>query len=219
MSNDTQTKMEPMFLPGVEHNPQPSPYADAIRAAQAAGQEYPQIWHMFAFKPRATEHLARFTQEVLREPAPLTPGFRELIAAFTSAGNRCPFCARSHISFAASLLNRERNSPGCSEPIDGEAYVESVVNDLDHSALSEKEKALLRFVAKVNHHSPHISAQDMQPLYAVGWDDEAIWYAITICALFNFYNRWILASGVHELSRESHREGGERSALMGYVRK
>jgi hypothetical protein len=83
-------KMEPMFLPGVEHNPQPGPYADALRMMQAAG-EYPQIWHMFAFRPNATDHLARFTQEIMREPAPLSPWIRELIAAFTSARNECPF--------------------------------------------------------------------------------------------------------------------------------
>jgi hypothetical protein len=83
--------MDPMFLPGVEKNPQPGPFADMIRTMQAAGSEYSQIWHMFAFKPEATNHLARFTQEILRGPAPLTPGIRELIAAFTSARNHCPF--------------------------------------------------------------------------------------------------------------------------------
>lgn len=83
--------MKPMFLPGVENNPQPSPYLDAIRTLQAAGQEYPQIWHLFAFRPKATAHLAAFTQEILREPGPLTSGFRELIAAYTSARNHCPF--------------------------------------------------------------------------------------------------------------------------------
>ena len=80
-----------MFLPDVEKNPKPSPYADALHMMQAAGGEYPQIWHMFAFLPKATEHLARFTQEILREPSPLSPGLRELIAAFTSAENECPF--------------------------------------------------------------------------------------------------------------------------------
>jgi alkylhydroperoxidase family enzyme len=82
---------KPMFLPAVEQNPQPGPYFDSLRAMQSAGKEYPKIWHLFAFRPRATEHLARFTQEVLREPGPLTPGFRELIAAYTSARNHCPF--------------------------------------------------------------------------------------------------------------------------------
>jgi alkylhydroperoxidase family enzyme len=80
-----------MFLPGVEKNPQPGPYTDAIAAMKTSGLEYPQIWHMFAFKPAATSHLARFTQEIMREPAPLSPGLRELIAAYVSARNECPF--------------------------------------------------------------------------------------------------------------------------------
>jgi hypothetical protein len=83
--------MEPMFLPGVEHGAKPSAYLDAIRMMQGNGSEYPQIWHLFAYLPSATEHLARFTQEILRGPAPLSPGLRELIAAYTSVRNRCPF--------------------------------------------------------------------------------------------------------------------------------
>lgn len=83
--------MEPMFLPDVEHNSKPSPYLDAIRAMQKTSPEYPQIWHLFGFWPRATEHLARFTQEIMREEAPLSPGLRELIAAYTSYRNDCPF--------------------------------------------------------------------------------------------------------------------------------
>ena len=90
---------------------------------------------------------------------------------------------------------------------------------MEASGLSDKEKALFRFVEKVNHDSPRITAADMQPLYAAGYDDEAIWYAITVCSLFNFYNRWIDASGVHALSDDAHRQGGKRSAAMGYVRK
>jgi alkylhydroperoxidase family enzyme len=90
MGDKPNVKMAPMFLPGVANNPQPGPYADALRMMQAAG-EYPQIWHLFAFKPRATDHLARFTQEIMREPAPLSPWLRELIAAYTSARNDCPF--------------------------------------------------------------------------------------------------------------------------------
>ncbi len=83
--------MKPMFLPEVEANPQPGPWADSIRSMQSAGKEYPQIWHMFAFRPHATEHLARFTQEVMHGEAPLSPGLRELIAAYTSYQNDCPF--------------------------------------------------------------------------------------------------------------------------------
>jgi len=93
-----------------------------------------------------------------------------------------------------------------------------VLKDLETSALDAKDKALLRFVDKVNHESQRISPADMQPLYDVGWEDDAIYYAITVCALFNFYNRWIDASGVHALSDEAHRQGGKRSAKSGYAR-
>jgi alkylhydroperoxidase family enzyme len=93
-----------------------------------------------------------------------------------------------------------------------------VLRDLENSALDEKHKALFRFVAKVNQDSPRITAGDMAPLYQAGWDDEAIYFAITVCALFNFYNRWADASGVHALSEEAHRQGGKRTAAHGYVR-
>ena len=96
--------------------------------------------------------------------------------------------------------------------------MEGVLRDLETSQLEEKDKALMRFVAKVNRASPEMTAADMQPLHKVGWNDEAIYYAITVCALFNFYNRWIDATGVHALSDEAHRQGGIRSATHGYVR-
>ena len=103
--------------------------------------------------------------------------------------------------------------------VDGESLVKGVLRDLETSGLDDKHKALFRFVSRVNEESQKITSDDMQPLYAAGWDDEAIYFAITVCALFNFYNRWIDASGVHALSDEAHREGGKRSAIHGYVRK
>jgi hypothetical protein len=83
--------MEPMFLSEVERNPQPGAYRDLIEVMQRQGSEYPQIWHLFGYLPSATVHLARFTQEILRGPSPLSPGMRELIAAYTSQRNDCPF--------------------------------------------------------------------------------------------------------------------------------
>jgi hypothetical protein len=73
-------------------------------------------------------------------------------------------------------------------------------------------------VDKVNRDSPRITPADMTPLRDAGWTDEAIYFTVTVCALFNFYNRWIDATGVHVMSDEAHREGAVRSAKMGYVR-
>lgn len=83
--------MKPMFLPDVQKNPKGGGYAEIIDQMKASGGEVSQIFYLFAFKPEMTEHLCRFTQAVMRGPSPLSPGLRELIAAFTSKQNRCPF--------------------------------------------------------------------------------------------------------------------------------
>jgi hypothetical protein len=84
--------MEHMFLKDVEAHKGNDNYTRSIEAMLKAGQtEYPQILHMFSFKIAATQHLERFTQEIMREPAPLSPGIRELIAGYTSKLNECPF--------------------------------------------------------------------------------------------------------------------------------
>lgn len=94
----------------------------------------------------------------------------------------------------------------------------SVLADIESSGLDDRHKALFRFVDKVNHDSPRIAPADIESLYTAGWTDEAIYFAITVCALFNFYNRWVDATGVHAMSDEAHREGGKRMAAQGYVR-
>jgi alkylhydroperoxidase family enzyme len=97
--------------------------------------------------------------------------------------------------------------------------VKAVVENFESSPLNDSEKVLFRFLDRVNSDSPAIQAGDLDTVRAAGWTDEQIYYAITVCALFNFYNRWIDATGVHPLSEEAHREGGKRSAATGYVRK
>ena len=198
-------RMEPLYLPDVENNPQPSAYADLIQAARADGPEYWQIWHLFAFRPQMTIHLGRFTHALMFEPGPIPPALRELIATYTSSLNQCPFCLRSHAAVTAHLLHDE-------------TLVRQVVEDLEASSLPENEKVLLRFVRKVTQESFKINAGDMRPLHDAGWDDAAIYYAITVSALFNFYNRWISSTGVHPVSQETHQLHAAKIAQRGYVR-
>ena len=204
----TATAMEPIYLPGVENNPQPSPYLDLINAVKAnpeAGAEYWQIWHLLAFRPEMTIHLGRFTHAVMYEPGPIEPSLRELIATYTSSLNQCQFCMRSHAAVTSQLLN---------DP----ALVQQVIDNLDTAPIPDSQKALLYFVRKVTLESYKITRDDMQPLNAHGWDDAAIYYAITVSALFNFYNRWINSTGVHPVSAENHALHAAKIATRGYVR-
>lgn len=65
--------------------------AEGIRANEAAGLPVPGIWRLFAHRPALADRLGALAQEVLRGPSPLSPGFRELIAAFVSSRNHCLF--------------------------------------------------------------------------------------------------------------------------------
>ncbi|MBV9610587.1 MAG: peroxidase [Acidobacteria bacterium] len=79
-----------MFLHQVEDGPGRGVYAKMIEMMRGSGA-MPQIFHLFAFKPEVTDYLSQFTQAVMRGPSPLSAGIRELIAAFTSKQNHCPF--------------------------------------------------------------------------------------------------------------------------------
>ncbi len=83
--------MEPIYLKQVEEAAKASPAGAQFAAMEAQGIPVPQILYLFAYKHRMTEYLSRFTQELMRGPSPLSPGQRELIAAFTSSRNQCPF--------------------------------------------------------------------------------------------------------------------------------
>ena len=203
--SESTVSMPSLHLPGVEADTQPGVYRDLIDAARSRGGEYPKIWDLFAYQQAFTVHLGRFTQGVLRQPASISPGLRELIAAYTSFQNECGFCTHAHAAAAAELLGDE-------------AAVWTALRDLEGSALSDNEKRLLRFVAKVTKDLPGVTGEDVDALRAAGWDDEAIYYTITTTALFNFYNRWITASGVPVMSADAHREQGRALAARGYTR-
>ena len=95
--------------------------------------------------------------------------------------------------------------------------VDAVLENHTRAPITEPEKKLFEFIVKVNRESVNIGPGDIETLHGAGWTDEAIYDAVTVCALFNFYNRWIDASGVHEMPAEAHRMGGKRLAAHGYV--
>ena len=96
--------------------------------------------------------------------------------------------------------------------------VQAVLNDLTTAPLSEKDRALYAFVKKVNADSVATAQEDIDNLRKVGWTDEAIYDATTVCALFNFYNVWIDATGVSDMPAIGYEMSGHRLATEGYSR-
>ena len=97
--------------------------------------------------------------------------------------------------------------------------VDAVLEDYRTAPIDDREKALFAFIEKMNEQSNLIRREDVDRVKAVGWSDEAVYDAITVCALFRFYNAWIDATGVHDLPASAYDMSGKRMAAQGYIRR
>ena len=95
----------------------------------------------------------------------------------------------------------------------------AVLEDYRSSPLPAAEKALLAFVERVNLDSNHIRQADVDAVKQAGWSDEASYDAVTVCALFNYYNCWSDATGVHDMPAAAYELSGKRLKEYGYYRK
>ena len=95
--------------------------------------------------------------------------------------------------------------------------MDAVLEDPESAPISPAERSLLAFVRSVNGRSFELRDEEVRAVQAAGWSDEAIYDAVTVSALFNFYNRWCDATGVSAMSEEAHRESGKRLARFGYA--
>jgi alkylhydroperoxidase family enzyme len=95
--------------------------------------------------------------------------------------------------------------------------VEAVLEDFRRAPITDKEKALFAVIEKIAQDSTTIRRDDLDRARESGWSDEALYDAITVSALFHFYNVWIDATGVHDMPAAAYTMSGERLATGGYV--
>jgi hypothetical protein len=65
--------------------------------------------------------------------------------------------------------------------------------------------------------STTIGQADVDVARKAGWSDEALYDAITVCSLFQFYNNWIDATGVSDMPAIGYEMSGKRLATQGYA--
>ena len=95
--------------------------------------------------------------------------------------------------------------------------MDAVLDDFRTAPISEQERALFGFIEKVNRASNQVTGEDVAAVVAAGFTEEAVYDAITVCALFNFYNTWIDATGVGDMPAELYDMSGQRLATRGYL--
>jgi uncharacterized peroxidase-related enzyme len=101
--------------------------------------------------------------------------------------------------------------------LENPALVEAVLRDYQTAPISEAERALFRFLDQLTRDERSLARADVDQLKAAGWSEEAIYDAITVCALFNFYNRWIDGTGVADMPAAAYQASGHRLATQGYA--
>jgi uncharacterized peroxidase-related enzyme len=115
------------------------------------------------------------THEAMRGPSAWSIGDRELMAAFVSQANECPFCVAAH-STTSGLWYRDS------------AKVAATLDDLDTAPIEEPLRATLRMLAKLTReHS--IDADDVRAALAEGVSRQQIEDALAVCLVFNITDR------------------------------
>ena len=94
--------------------------------------------------------------------------------------------------------------------------MEAVCHDFENAPISEKEKALLRYVAVVNDAPAKTSKEHVDAAKAEGWSDQALFDALTVAAIFNFFNRWLDGAGLPDVPEGFYEERLGQHGDMGY---
>lgn len=159
------------------------------------------------FRPETAKPLNELADVLLhRMPHPLTPGERELIAAYVSGLNDCQFCCESHSAFAAAQLPT------------GMSLVHQVRRDLEGAPVSPKLRALLRIAAAVRDGGRNVTPALVQVARAEGAGDLEIHDTVLIAAAFCMFNRYVDGLGTAVPADPArYAESAERIALSGYM--
>jgi uncharacterized peroxidase-related enzyme len=140
---------------------------------------FPGINGPMRFRPETAKPLNELAETLLRGPNSLTPGERELIAAYVSGLNECTFCCSSHSAFAAAQLDG------------GMPVVVQVRSDLDSAPVTAKLRALLRIAGAVREDGRKVTAELVGAARAEGASDVEIHDTVLIAAAFSMYNRYV----------------------------
>ena len=143
--------------------------------------ESPDIMDVYKHFEQFEGPLFSQIQFVMRGESELSIGERELIAAYTSVLNSSSYCVGMHASIA--------NAYGISEDT-----LTSLADD-QFSEVEGKEAELLKFVKKAVLHSEKIKRSDTDALLNAGWSEQAIFSALSVCALFCQVNVVVNSTG------------------------
>lgn len=153
---------------------------DDLRAVILAVQEkagfVPNVFLALAHRPAELRAFLAYHDALMEREGNLTVIEREMIALVISSANQCQYCVIAH---GAILRVRARN------PL----ISDQLIGNYRKADITPRQKAILTFALQVNAAAHEIGEADLEPLYALGLDQEDIWDISAITGLFGFSNR------------------------------
>lgn len=137
-----------------------------------------RVYEVFADRPHIFAPFSEACEHIMRGPATLSAGQRELIGAFVSRLNSCPFCHDVH------------NEAVKAHGIDA-SLTAQLQEDIASAEVEENMKPLLSLAKKMTEGAYKVTDGDFEAARAAGWSDDAIEDAILVACLFNFMNRLV----------------------------
>jgi len=161
------------------------------------------LLQVFQAFPETARPLLEYHEVLLRGESAFSPAEREMIAAYVSGLNNCNYCRAVHSQTAVAL------------GIDANA-ISQIFSDSQSDHLDVRMRPVLAFVRKLTLSPGEIMAEDVDAIFAAGWNDRALHDAVAICGLFNLMNRLVNGLGV-EAPEEYTNLAAQRLAQGGYV--
>ena len=157
-----------------------APLSDAMAPYFAKCEEklgfVPNVLAAYAFDMPTLEAFAAMYNDLMLAPSGLSKLEREMIAVVVSAVNRCYYCLVAHGAAVRALSG---------DPILGE----QMVMNYRAARLSERQRAMLDFAAKLSEAPWTVEEEDRERLRKTGFSDRDIWDIAAVAGFFNMSNR------------------------------
>jgi len=155
---------------------------DDIRALILEVQEksgfIPNIFLALAHRPAEFRAFFAYHDALMEKDEGLTKAEREMIVVATSGLNQCQYCVVAH---GAILRIRAKN------PL----IADQIAVNYRKSDISERQRVMLDFAAKVCKQAEEVSEEDYQLLREHGFTEDDIWDIGAITAFFGLSNRMV----------------------------
>lgn len=142
------------------------------------------------------------THEAMRGQSDWSIGDRELMAAYVSKANECPFCVSAHRATSSIWYGDE-------------AKVADTLADLDTAPIGEPLRATLRMLGKLTQQND-IEADDIRAVLDASVSPQQIKDALAVSLAFNITDRLANAFGFDLASPEAMNAGARHLLKRGY---